>query len=128
MPDAFADWVFKNHQGGIPSSVHHVGDMLITIEGAVAHSESYVLASHRKLIDGARRDLPAHGRYVDRFEERGGQWKVADRIVIVDWERVDRVEPREGRPLTEQSTKGTRDPHDVSCTALPTVELVRRLV
>ena len=45
-------------------------------------------------------------RYVDRFEKRDGEWRIADRMVVLDSERIDPVtsisaplsNPQFGRP------------------------------
>ena len=35
-------------------------------------------------IDGRERILSGLGRYLDRFERRDGQWRIAHRLVVVD--------------------------------------------
>ena len=32
------------------------------------------------------------GRYVDRFERRDGEWKIAHRTVVHEWDKVEHVE------------------------------------
>ena len=32
------------------------------------------------------------GGYVDRFERREGEWRIADRTIVVEWNRVDEVD------------------------------------
>ena len=53
------------------------------IDGDTAHSESYVYWNLR------RKDRETvtcgGGRYVDRFERRNGQWRIAVRRVFMDW-------------------------------------------
>ena len=110
----FADWVFSNHVGKVMSCVHHLGNVYMRINGATAHCESYVLAFHRRVLDGQVVDLMSHGRYLDRFEERDGEWKIADRLVVFDWDRVDTVDRQWGGPLTEQLEKGLRSSQDAS--------------
>ena len=75
------------------STNHFIANELIDIRGDVAHSESYVLAVHRRRQhDGSVVDLTFGGRYVDRFERRAGAWRIADRKVVLDWSRIDPVE------------------------------------
>jgi hypothetical protein len=112
--EAFVDWVFGNHLGKVLSCVHHLGNVLMQIDGTTARCESYVLAFHRRLIDGQLTDLMSHGRYLDRFEERDGAWKIADRLVVFDWDRLDLVDRQWGGPLTEQVVKGQRSREDAS--------------
>jgi hypothetical protein len=51
------------------------------------------------------------GRYVDRFERRDGEWKIADRVVVHEWSTLE--------PLTaafpgQRFVQGRRDGDDVS--------------
>lgn len=65
-----------------------IGNILIELQGAVAHVETYFNVYHRQVReDGSRYDLNTSGRYIDRFEKRGGEWRVADRLVKHDWFR-----------------------------------------
>jgi hypothetical protein len=117
--EAFVDWVFSNHAGKVDSCVHHLGNIMIQVHGKTAHCESYVLAFHRRTLDGVLVDLMSHGRYIDRFEERNGEWKIADRFVLFDWDRVDPVERQWSGPLTMQLEKGRRSRQDGSYRAFP---------
>lgn len=110
----FSDWVISNHAGKVISSVHHMGNVLLTIDGPAARSESYVLVNHRRVIDGQLFDLLSHGRLLDRFEERDGEWRIAERHVIIDWDRLDPVERQFGGALTEDLLKSERSPADPS--------------
>jgi hypothetical protein len=112
--EEFVDWVFGNHQGKVLSSVHHIGNVLMRIEGNVAHCESYVLTNHRRMIEGQLHDMLAHGRFIDRFEDRGTGWLTAERIVVFDWDRLEPVERQWGGPLTEQLLKAERSRSDPS--------------
>lgn len=117
--EGFVDWVFGNHQGKVLSCVHHLGNVLMRIEGSVAHVESYALAFHRREVDGQLVDMMSHGRYVDRFEDRDGEWRIAERHVVFDWDRVDPVEKQWEGPLTAMLVKGSRDRNDFSYQMLP---------
>lgn len=69
---------------------HHVlGQHLIDFTGPdEAYGEVYYQAYHRVFDEaGAPRDLFIAGRYVDRYERRGGVWKFAYRSELVDWVR-----------------------------------------
>lgn len=70
-------------------TVHLLGNILIDIEGATANVETYFQAFHRVHGGGDNRhDLVLGGRYVDKMERRQDQWKVASRVVLVDWFRA----------------------------------------
>jgi hypothetical protein len=79
-------------EGGIRMAGHHITNVYIELHGPdVARVESYVLAFVPSQSDGAEQeDLRVVGaRYLDRFERRDGEWRVADRLVVVDWSRHD---------------------------------------
>lgn len=68
-------------------TMHFIGNILIRLNGARAAAESYVYGYHRLQNDGVMRDVIASGRYLDRFERRGDEWRIAARFVVVDWFR-----------------------------------------
>jgi SnoaL-like domain len=70
-------------------SQHVIGQVQIKVEGKVAHGEVYFIAYHRIVDDGVEKDLFVSGRYVDRYEDRGGGWKIAKRRELIDWARTD---------------------------------------
>ena len=39
------------------------------------------------LPDGGKSDVIGAGRYLDRFEKRGDEWRIARRDVVTDWFR-----------------------------------------
>jgi hypothetical protein len=97
------------------SHVHHVTCHFAEIEGDVAHTESYVMGivlEHDKTV------LALGGRYIDRFERRNGQWRIALRRVVRDW-RIDadasRFALRPGMDTDDRGHPlGRRDRGDVS--------------
>lgn len=67
---------------------HMLGQMNIELAGSEAFGEIYYQAYHRTFAeDGAARDLFISGRYIDRYEQREGQWRIAYRSELVDWTR-----------------------------------------
>lgn len=95
------------------ATMHFLGNQLIEVDGDVARAETYAVAYHREaLADGSGRDDIWGIRYVDRFEQRDGAWKIAHRVVAQEWRRVEPVPAgrvRGGGP----GTWGTRDGNDV---------------
>jgi len=66
-------------------SLHQVTNQTIVFhEPDRAASETYYTAWQSMERDGVERMLVAIGRYVDRFTHRGGEWRIADRLVIVE--------------------------------------------
>jgi len=97
---------------------HMIGNILIVIDGHRADVESYFQAFHRlRAGDGQdARDLVVGGRYLDCFERRDDEWRIARRRVIVDWFRhyADSADWRTG-PLGMDIVPGARKPDDPSC-------------
>jgi hypothetical protein len=70
---------------------HMLGQHLIDfVAPDEAFGEVYYQAYHRvQDAVGSPRDLFIAGRYVDRYEQRGGAWRIAYRSELVDWLRDD---------------------------------------
>lgn len=76
---------------------HQVSNILVALDGDVAHTETYLTAYHLVPADyptdlafpgtGQAYEVVTGGRYVDRFERRNGVWKIAHRTGLFDWRR-----------------------------------------
>ena len=76
---------------------HQVSNILVALDGDVAHTETYLTAYHLVPADyppdlafpgtGQPYEVVTGGRYVDRFERRDGVWRIAHRIGLFDWRR-----------------------------------------
>lgn len=62
---------------------HFLDCRYIEIEGDEAHAETYVLFVHRR-EDGSAIEFGG-GRYIDRFERRSGEWRIAVRQLLIEW-------------------------------------------
>lgn len=60
---------------------HYVTNGTIDIDGDMAHVESYFLALMK--TKGQDATFLTGGRYTDRMEKRGGEWKIALRLVHI---------------------------------------------
>ena len=76
----------KSIYARMDSATHHLTNILIDIDGDVAHSESnsLVICARDQGEGGERIDLVLSVRFLDRFEKRNGQWKIAKRRVVYD--------------------------------------------
>lgn len=95
----------KLREGG--RRVHQINNVLIELHGEVAAVESAFLAL-QAAASMPERETFLCGRYVDRFERRAGQWRIAARTVVYDW-----IEERQ-RPEFAQSDAqlfGLRQPN-----------------
>jgi hypothetical protein len=81
--EEFVPWANALHEEGWTAHTHMLSNHRAEIDGDVAHAETYVLfVLARK--DGKTIDLGG-GRYVDRLERRGGEWRIAARELVIDW-------------------------------------------
>ena len=77
----FVDWALDYHQEHQHTTQHAITNVTYDIQGDEAHVESYYSfwAANK-----AKPDQLAHGRYIDRFERREGEWRIAARVCITD--------------------------------------------
>jgi hypothetical protein len=80
----FVPWVIPVLRG-MERTSHQICNTLVEVRGARAFSESYFIATHRIHEKGAARDMIAAGRYLDRCEQRGGEWRIAHRQTVYDY-------------------------------------------
>jgi hypothetical protein len=102
--------------GDMDQTMHKLGNMLIEIHGDIANTETYFDAFHRLRGRGeARTDLIVGGRYVDQLEKRNDRWRIADRVVILDWLRAFPDSADWSKlPLGMAADPGGRKPEDRS--------------
>lgn len=84
---------------------HRLSNITVEIDGDVARVESYVLAFHVEKGDGGPRLHTFAGRYIDRFEQRGGDWRITQRVLRNDWSSVAAM----GDAMTGTWIAGGRD-------------------
>jgi len=71
----------------IPVTLHTLGQSLIDLSGPQALVETHLTSYHRINMGEQARDLVIGGRYLDRMEKRGSEWRIAHRIMVYDWLR-----------------------------------------
>ena len=101
----FAEFIVREIQNWFEVTMHGLMNVHMEIDGDVARTETYLFAYHKvraeKALEifGARymTMFPGHGldarhhhfyfggRYLDRFERRNGEWRIAKRQVVMDW-------------------------------------------
>lgn len=82
------DWAMPMHRDGQVLTHHLLLNHHVEIQGDVAHSECYyqfVARNHPWEEGGDETVLLAGGRYIDRLEKRGGDWKIALRTNVIEW-------------------------------------------
>ena len=98
--DAYCEYGFVNGAPGIfidyaigaltahVANQHMIGNVLIEVEGDEAFGEVYFNAYHKVEGEQGLEDIIIAGRYLDRYERRDGEWKMAYRSELVDWSRT----------------------------------------
>jgi 3-phenylpropionate/cinnamic acid dioxygenase small subunit len=113
--DGFVAHVESN-LGRFERTMHFLGNILVELDddGTRARSEAYAIAYHRL---PARREKPERDfvvglRYVDDFETRDGEWRIANRVCAFEWSRIDPV-PEGSNRFTETFLMGRPAADDV---------------
>jgi len=81
--DDFITWTL-DYQARFARHQHYVTNHTVEVAGDTAHAETYYLFVATEL-DPAAPLTAFGGRYVDRFERRGGRWAIAARVLLVEW-------------------------------------------
>lgn len=108
----------KLREGG--RRVHQVSNIAIELIGDAAAVESSFLAL-QAAASAPQREAFLCGRYVDRFERRRGEWRIAARTVVYDW-----IEERE-RPELAQDDAALFGPRKPTGRAAPSDPIYRLL-
>jgi hypothetical protein len=104
-PPEFVAWLRQSHEKRIATQ-HFVTNHSFDFDGDVAHVESYFFVPQRN--EGDPDATFACGRYVDRFERRGGEWKIAYRVCVIE------CVARAASVPFPAASEGRRDRGDVS--------------
>jgi hypothetical protein len=82
--DEYLAWVVPGSPA-IPVTQHVLGQSVIQIKDSTALVETQVISYHRVNMGEEERDTVIGGRYLDRMEKRGGDWRIAQRTMLYDW-------------------------------------------
>lgn len=64
---------------------HMLGQSLIELDDVIALVETQVASYHRVNMGNSERDTLMGGRYLDRVEQRNGEWRIVQRTMLYDW-------------------------------------------
>ncbi len=122
--EEFIDWAFAYHEPQLHHQ-HFISNVTIEVDGDIAHCECYYLFVARY----PDRETPltmAGGRYVDRFERKGGRWAISTRVCTAEWRAAPKSKlPDRGRPRVVPEFQVAQDITDVSYVRPLEAELVR---
>lgn len=101
-------WVFPRLTGSVRSQ-NHITTHNVELDGDTAHGDTYYVVTSRASSGAV---TIVSGRYVDRFERRAGQWRIAARVCLV--ESMVTVEGGDMSRHDQVFTTSARDRSDVS--------------
>jgi hypothetical protein len=88
---------------------HFVSNHHVEFDDSGAHSETYFQVAAKQVNAGSMELLG--GRYIDHFECREGEWRIATRVVILDWVCVTDASMMTARlRLRHHGTRDRQDP------------------
>ena len=110
---AFVDWAIGWHGEYQTRHQHMITNHTLELDGDNAHGETYYI------FWGENRVGPptlAFGRYIDRFEKRGGEWRIAHRVCVNEKAGLfmENRLPEEAEKLLYKSGPNRRDKDDIS--------------
>lgn len=112
--EGLVEWIRERHKP-IPFSSHQISNILIEFASPeLALVETYARTLQRYPAEakanlaqlsggeagrpGVGMDLLTSSRYVDRFERRHGEWRIARRTLIQDWKQLLEVSEHAPKP------------------------------
>jgi len=115
-PDDFVAWL-PQVMAQFAATVHSITNALFVVKGSRAQGELYSTAYHRTHPPNDR-EIFIGGRYLDRYERRGGGWKFLHRSLAQDYCRVNPVDESAYREFAAGTPSGRTDGSDPSYLAL----------
>lgn len=77
--------ILTDAMAGAPVTLHRTSNMAVRVDADRARSESYVIAYTRAPDGNIWYQRLIGGRYLDRHERRQGEWRIAHRAYVMDW-------------------------------------------
>lgn len=81
--EQFIEWAMPR-LAEMTDGVHMIGNIFIRLNGDKAAVESYLWSVSIAPGDEPRQIMVC-GRYLDKFEKRNDEWRIAERMVVHDW-------------------------------------------
>ena len=101
-------------------TAHHLTNLLIEPDApGNARSEAYFIAMHEMIGDsGVPEFIMLSGRYLDRFAQRAGEWRILHRTLVFDMQQTRAIGRWDGW-LARIARLGAAFPHDALYSMLP---------
>ncbi len=108
--DSYLAWVVPGADA-IKNTQHVIGQTYIELDGDSAKAETHVVSYHRIDMGAGDQDTCIGGRYLDTMEQRDGDWRIRDRVMLYDWysewgDAIDWSRGLMGLPLTAEHFSG----------------------
>jgi hypothetical protein len=98
----FVPWVIDHIREGYVHGYHAITNEYVFVEGDVAHAELYAIINNMVVDEeGQFIENTIWGRYIDRYERRKGEWRIAHRQFLLD--------SIESRPSSDQQREHESD-------------------
>jgi hypothetical protein len=106
--DEFVEWV-EGRMRRHTLTMHLFANILVELDGDAAGAETYGVAHHAGEPAADRSlNFTCGLRYVDRFERRGQEWRILDRLCLIEW-YAPWDSDRERGALTAGASRRDRD-------------------
>jgi hypothetical protein len=112
---AYLAWVVPGADA-ITNTQHVLGQSYIEVDGDKAKVETQVVSYHRIDYSGGQGARDEHdtcigSRYLDVLEKRGGEWRIASRMMLYDWyqdwgKSIDWSQGVMGMPFSQEHFSG----------------------
>ena len=93
---------------------HRLSNVTIEIDesSSSAKVEAYVLAFHVQANGETQLLHTFNGRYIDQFDSRSGEWKIARRTLRNDWSKIETIDAPMAGAWVPSGRAGSPDPLD----------------
>jgi hypothetical protein len=109
--DGFVERSMKMAQApSAPVTKHWIGASRVALAGNRALCDTDVIIMARGRIGPIEVDMASYARFLDRFEQRDGAWRVLARTAIYEKDRIDPVAPSLLFPLIYRAARFERYP------------------
>ena len=108
--DEYLAWVVPGADA-IKNTQHVLGQSHVELGNASAKAETHVISYHRIDMGAGDKDTCIGGRYLDSFEKREDEWRIASRVMLYDWfsdwgNSIDWSQGVMGMPFTAEHYAG----------------------
>jgi hypothetical protein len=109
--EGFLKFIANLPARGFQMTQHCLYQTLFDINEDIALTETYFTSYHRLQTEAGTAEERSGARYLDRFERRASEWRIAHRQVVVDWGFMSSpLPPLRNMPSFAQGTHELDDP------------------